>query len=85
MIEKKIDDKQVSLFRGLLSLDWDIWATYNQNRRGGQYIQSRVVMHTLNPSAQKSETSGFLWVQGQPDLHSKFPDSQSQSNHETLF
>ena len=36
-----------------------------------------MVSHAFNPSSWGEETRGSLKVQGQPDLHSKFLDSQS--------
>jgi hypothetical protein len=32
--------------------------------------------HAFDPSTLEAEAGGFLWVQGQPGLQSKFQDSQ---------
>ena len=36
-----------------------------------------LVAHTFNASNQEVSAGTFLWVQGNPGLHSKFRDSQS--------
>jgi hypothetical protein len=43
-----------------------------------------VVTHTFNPSTQEAETSGSLWVQGQPDLQSEFQDNQDYTEKPCL-
>ena len=35
-----------------------------------------MLAHTFSPSTQETEADGFLWVRGQPDLHSGFHNSK---------
>lgn len=35
-----------------------------------------MVVDVFNPRAQEADLSGFLWVQGQPDLYIKLQASQ---------
>ena len=39
-----------------------------------------MVGHNFNPSTWKAEAGGSLWIQGQPDLHSKFQDRVAEWN-----
>ena len=34
------------------------------------------MVHAFNPNTYEAEVGGFLWVRGQPGLHSKFQNSQ---------
>jgi hypothetical protein len=43
-----------------------------------------MVTHVFNPSTWAIEAGGFPWVQGQPDLQSRFHDSQGLLYKETL-
>ena len=42
-----------------------------------------MMAHALNPSSQKAETGGSLWIQGQPVVQSEFP-GQPDLQRETL-
>ena len=40
-----------------------------------------MVAHTFNPSTQKAEAGGSLWIQGQPGLQSEIQEGQPELLH----
>jgi len=47
-------------------------------------INHSVVAHTFNPRTGETKAGGSLWVRGQPDLQSKFQDSQGYTDKSYL-
>jgi hypothetical protein len=43
-----------------------------------------VVAHSFNSSTWEAEAEGSLWIQGQPDLHNEFKDSQDYTKRPCL-
>lgn len=51
--------------------EWTHWALWEVG------VLQELVVHGLNSSTQVAEAGGTLWIQGQPDIHSKFQDSHN--------